>query len=74
MAERFSRRVKTTAEYDRAVEEKADRWVAACGGVEEPFVHQTRTYLYVFNPASGEHGYLDIGTDIVHNTAPWEKS
>jgi len=54
-------------EYKRAVGEKRDAWVVACGGLELPVVNfdGVRT-LYVFNPASGEHGFLNMETDIVY--------
>ena len=65
MKERISVRVQTTAEYDLALATKADRWVAACGGHEKPFTHNGTEWLYVWNPSTGEHGYLNLGTDIV---------
>lgn len=72
MSERFSSRVTPTQEYDEAVEARADRWVAACGGLEEPFEHQGTRWLYVWNPATGEHGHLNLDTDLVQENAPWE--
>ena len=57
----------TTAEYAEAVENKLDAWVPACGGHEEP----TFGFLYVFNPATVEHGWLDLSTDIVQFTSPY---
>ena len=65
MKEQFSNRVALTDEYREAVATNADRWVAACGGDEQPFSHNGTEYLYVFNPKRGEHGYLNQGTDIV---------
>lgn len=65
MKEQISTRVKQTPEYAQAVAEKADRWVAACGGLETPFLHNGAEWLYVFNPSTGEHGYLNLGTDLV---------
>jgi hypothetical protein len=41
-------------------------WIPACGGTEVPF--NTRTghkVLYVWQPRSGDHAYLDMGTDII---------
>ena len=53
-------------EYDRAVKARADRWVPACGGNEIPYRDKLgRMVLYVFNPATGKHGFLDMGQDIV---------
>jgi hypothetical protein len=65
MKERFSVRVKETPEYAAAVAAEADTWVPACGGHEEPFLHNGKEWLYVFNPATGDHGYLEMGADIV---------
>lgn len=36
------------------MEEKADRWVAACGGKEVPCIHGGIEYLYVYNHATNE--------------------
>lgn len=41
-------------------------WVPASGGTETPF--RTRggaTLLYCFNPRSGKHAYLDVGSDLI---------
>lgn len=70
--ERFSSRVTPTQEYTVALSAKADQWVAACGGLEEEFEHQGSNFLYVYNPGRDEHGYLNLGTDIVTPDAPWE--
>lgn len=53
-------------QFAAAVAANADRWVPACGGTETPF--RTRLgyrLLYCYNPATGRHGYLDLGTDII---------
>jgi len=63
--ERFSTRIKVTPEYAAAVEANADRWVPACGGLEVPFTRNGAEWLYVYNPRRDEHGYLNLGTDIV---------
>lgn len=53
-------------EFHHAMASRADRWVAACGGQELPFVTRSgRILLYVFNPAAGRHAYLDTATDVV---------
>ncbi len=65
MNERTNVCVQPTAEYAQAQAENADRWVAACGGHEEPFTHDGTEWLYVWNPSTGDHGYLNLGTDIV---------
>jgi hypothetical protein len=53
-------------EYWTAINEQADRWVVAACGTEVPSVRPDgRRVLYVFNPGTGEHGYLDLATDVV---------
>ena len=53
-------------EYKRAMATQADQWVPACGGKEVPYLTRAgRRVLYVYNPGRREHGYLDMGTDIV---------
>lgn len=51
--------------YRIAEAEDADRWVPANGGTETPFTFQRRVYLYVYNHATGQHGWLGPG-DIVY--------
>jgi hypothetical protein len=39
-------------------------WVPACGGTETPFVTRTgRRLLYCWQPSTGKHAYLDLGSD-----------
>ncbi|UCC72056.1 MAG: hypothetical protein JSV86_17060 [Gemmatimonadota bacterium] len=41
-------------------------WIPACGGTEKPFRTRTRhRVLYVWQPRSGRHAYLDMGTDMI---------
>jgi hypothetical protein len=43
-----------------------DSWVPACGGTEVPFPTRSgRTLLYCWNAATGQHAYLDVGTDLI---------
>jgi hypothetical protein len=49
--------------YDIAVRERADRWVPANGGLEEPFVRRGFRLLWCFNPAQGRHAYIDLDRD-----------
>tara|TARA_R110000787_G_scaffold174217_2_gene286821 strand:+ start:194 stop:379 length:186 start_codon:yes stop_codon:yes gene_type:complete len=43
-----------------------DNWVPACGGTEMPFKTRTGVKVqYLWNPATGEHRYIDCGTDIL---------
>lgn len=58
--------VKHKLEYEQARIENADRWVPACGGTELPFEMHGKRFLYVYNHATGENGYLDMGQDIVY--------
>ena len=44
-------------------------WYPASGGKEEPFRTRTgRTLLYVWQPSTGHHAYLDVGTDMLLST------
>lgn len=55
-----------TETYQRAETMKADLWIPACGGTETPAkARDGRTYLYCWNAAREQHGWLDLGTDIV---------
>lgn len=41
-------------------------WVVACGGTERPFETRTgRTLLYMWQPSTGRHAYLDVKTDLI---------
>jgi hypothetical protein len=41
-------------------------WYPACGGTETPFLSRSgRTLLYCYQPSTGNHAYLDMGTDII---------
>ena len=43
-----------------------DLWIPACGGTETPFrARSGAILLYCFNPATGQHAYVDQGTDYV---------
>lgn len=58
---------RETTEYQTARISRADRWVPACGGFEVPYRDKLgHMVLYVFNHRTGQHGYLDVGTDIVY--------
>ena len=58
-------KVETSVEqYNRACSELADCWVPACGGKEEPFTCRGYRLLYCFNPRTGQHAYIDLGTDM----------
>ena len=56
------------ADLLKARDEKAAQgsWVAACGGLETPFLSRSgRRLLYCWQPSTGRHAYLDCGTDII---------
>lgn len=40
--------------------------VPACGGLEVPFTFNGARWLYVWDKATGDHGYLNLDTDIIH--------
>jgi hypothetical protein len=51
------------AERDRQREQGP--WLPACGGTETPFLTRTgRKLLYCWQPSTGRHAYLDMGTDM----------
>jgi hypothetical protein len=52
-------------EYFHATDNMLDVWVPAGYGSETPFIKDGKLYLYVWNPALGKHGVLDMDTDIV---------
>lgn len=55
-----------TYEYMMARVGRADRWVPACGGTETPFTARSgRRLMYCWNPATGQHGYIDCDTDTI---------
>lgn len=61
---------RVTREFADAVVNKRDAWVPASGGSETPTRYPDgRTLLYCFNPGTGEHGYLDVETDIMTEPA-----
>jgi len=56
----------STAAFDTAVSQRLDTWVPACGGTETPFrARSGATLLYCFNPATRQHAYLNVNTDII---------
>jgi len=41
-------------------------WYPASGGTETPFTSRSgRRLLYVWQPSTGDHAYLDLGTDLI---------
>jgi len=55
-----------TSEFYFARISNANRWVPACGGTETPFKSRSGiTLLYCWNPATNQHAYLNVDTDII---------
>jgi hypothetical protein len=53
-------------QFRMAVAGRKDCWVPANGGTETPTMYRSgRRLLYCFNPATGNHAYVDCGTDII---------
>ena len=43
-----------------------DNWYPANGGKEEPFITRTGArLLYVWQPSTGKHAYLDTKSDLI---------
>lgn len=41
-------------------------WVPANRGTETPFTTRSgRVLLYCYQPSTGKHAYLDVGTDLI---------
>ena len=41
-------------------------WQIACGGTETPVTTRSgRRLQYVWQPSTGKHAYLDLGTDMI---------
>lgn len=58
----------TVAEQiDAALAKKTQgNWYPASGGTETPTTYRTgRRLLYCYQPSTGRHSYLDLGTDII---------
>jgi hypothetical protein len=44
-------------------------WYPACGGTEQPFTTRNGfRLLYVYQPTTGNHAYLDLDRDMVLST------
>jgi len=60
--------IETLDARDRAA--RNSEWVPACGGTERPFTTRSgRRVLYVWQPRTGDHAYLDLGTDLLLSDA-----
>jgi len=49
----------------QARRERNGRWVAACGGTEQPMLVRGVRVLYCWNTGTKEHAYLNLDTDII---------
>lgn len=58
--------IRPFMEYTLDMGQEQDHWIPACGGTETPFLTRTgKRLLYVYQPSTGRHAYLDCDTDIV---------
>ena len=62
----MDRATATIEEILNARKIREDReWIPACGGTEVPFFSRTGRHLqYCWNQLTGEHAYLDLGSDL----------
>jgi hypothetical protein len=48
------------------IDKSQGNWYPANGGTEIPFISRTgKKLLYVWQPSTGNHAYLDCGTDLI---------
>jgi len=63
---------KTLVQLLDEKQKKAEQgpWLPAGGGSEEPFFTRSgHRLLYCWQPSSGKHAYLDLGTDLIISDA-----
>lgn len=61
-------RDRTIPELIKAKQDKDanGNWIPASGGTETPFKSRSgKTLLYCYQPSTGKHAYLDVGTDMI---------
>jgi hypothetical protein len=52
-------------DFNKLMEDRENSpWVPACGGTEQPFTVKGYRLLYMWQPASGRHAYIDLDKDI----------
>lgn len=64
--------IQTVAEKLDAADQRREQgnWVIACGGTEQPFVTCAGYRVqYLYQPNTGRHSYIDLGTDILVDDA-----
>lgn len=50
----------------KRIQAENGNWVPACGGSETPFTTRSgRRLQYCWQPSTGRHAYLDLGTDFI---------
>lgn len=62
--------MKTLTEILNEKQAKAEQgnWIPACGGTEVPFLTRSgKRLLYMWQPSTGRHAYLDMGSDMFLN-------
>lgn len=63
---------KSVAELlnERTARAEQGMWLPACAGSEVPFFTRSgRRLLYVYQPSTGKHAYLDCQTDLILDQA-----
>ncbi len=54
------------AEVTREAKAEQGNWFLACCGLEASFISRSgKKMLYVYQPATGKHAYLDVNADII---------
>jgi hypothetical protein len=65
---------KERIDYHTAVDLRVDNWLPACNGLEQPFMSRGGLRLmYCWNPATGQHRYINLGTDMILSDEEAEK-
>lgn len=65
-AQRLARELDAAIRKVDAERAAQGNWYPACGGTETPFLSRSgRRLLYCWQPSTGNHAYLDLGTDII---------
>ena len=58
--------IARAAFFDPGDQRAKGDWFIASGGTETPFYTRTgRRLLYCWQPSTGRHAYLDLGSDII---------
>ena len=66
--------MEQTIEYKMAIACKRDVWIPANGGSEKPTMYKNGIKaLYVYNPKTGKHAYLNCANDMILTDAEVER-